>query len=223
MFQIAIQVRELISSNVSSLVDCATDPARMLKQLRREIEESIISLRGGQAQAKRRAEHLSGELTKLELLEADWEDKAGSAMSHSREDLARAALLERDKASQQLTTRRAELTTTEAELAEVTAALAALEAKLDEVRAKVVEAEAARIERTANARAQFTPAPSATARKLDRIATMEQRVAFAQADRVDPTSASVKSEIEGLIREQELKAELDELRRKFAPSGKRKG
>ena len=58
MFHIAIQIRDLISSNVSNMVDCATDPAKMLKQLRREIEESIIALRGDEGQARRRAAHL---------------------------------------------------------------------------------------------------------------------------------------------------------------------
>ncbi|MDE2595631.1 MAG: PspA/IM30 family protein [Sphingomonadales bacterium] len=222
MFQIAIQVRDLISSNVSALVDCATDPARLVKQLRREIEDSIIALRGDEAQARRRVAHLGSELARLDLVEADWEDKAGVAMAGGREDLARAALLERGKVLEQLAQRRQELEAGEAELAELAAAIGALEAKLEEVRAKVIEAGQARAA-AAPPQSPRAPAPSAAERKLDRIAAMEQRVTFAAQDDVGASASSVKSEIEAMARETQILAELDALRRKFAPAGKRKG
>ena len=62
MFRIAVQVRELISSNVTSALDSASDPAKMLGRLQREIDEALIGLTGERTKARRQAERLETEL-----------------------------------------------------------------------------------------------------------------------------------------------------------------
>ncbi|MFM7378214.1 MAG: PspA/IM30 family protein [Erythrobacter sp.] len=95
MFRIAIQIKELISSNVTSAIESASNPAKMLTLLQREIEESIINLTGEHTRVSQTKRRLEASLTQHDLREADWSDKAKTAMDHGREDLARQALLAR--------------------------------------------------------------------------------------------------------------------------------
>ncbi len=95
MFRVAIQIKELISSNVTSVIEAASNPAKMLTMLQREIEESIIALTGERTRVSQAKRRLEASLVQNELREADWSDKAKVAMDHGREDLARQALLAR--------------------------------------------------------------------------------------------------------------------------------
>lgn len=58
MFCLVIQVKEILSSNVTSVLDGVTDPVKMLRQLQREIEEAIIALQGELTRARWRHERL---------------------------------------------------------------------------------------------------------------------------------------------------------------------
>ena len=44
MFEIAVRAKELAASNLNSLIDKASNPAKMLKLLLTELEESVIAL-----------------------------------------------------------------------------------------------------------------------------------------------------------------------------------
>ena len=218
MYHVAIQIRELVSTNVSNLVECATNPARMAKQLRKEIEDAIISLGTDQVKAHRRAETLLGETVQLELKEADWLDKAATAMEGGREDLARTALEEREKIKAKIAAKRDEAANCEAEAVELAAAVATLEAKLEEVRAKIVEMERehhAQFEARRAMASGSAPLGSTADRKLDRISILEQRVAFASSEPVKRPVTSVEAEIDALAREKTIANELDALRKKF--------
>ncbi|HEY6964521.1 MAG TPA: PspA/IM30 family protein, partial [Erythrobacter sp.] len=96
MITIAIRVRELVSSNVDSLVSKAGDPRKMLRLLQSEIEETLIALHGDAAKAKRQRERMEDSATRLSAAAEEWTGKAKIAIDHGREDLARAALLTRE-------------------------------------------------------------------------------------------------------------------------------
>jgi len=96
MITIAIRVREIISSNVDSLVSTAGEPRKMLRLLQSEIEESLIALHGDAAKARRQQARMSEAAARLAEGAESWTDKAKVALDHGREDLARAALLARE-------------------------------------------------------------------------------------------------------------------------------
>ena len=66
MLHIAVQVRELVSSNISGMIDAAGNPRKMLNLLRRQIEEAIISLQGDLTRAQRREARLEREAAALD-------------------------------------------------------------------------------------------------------------------------------------------------------------
>lgn len=209
MFRVAIQIKELISSNVTSVIEAASNPAKMLTLLQREIEESIIALTGERtrvAQAKRR---LEASLVQNDLREADWSDKAKIAMDNGREDLARQALLAREDCRQAIARLKDEIAGTDASLAEIDAAMRELEAKREETRAQA-KAQMAADQASAGGAAG---AASRAEAHLNRIATLEQRAHYAVEDELAArTNASVDREIEEMGRARAIDAEVEAMR-----------
>lgn len=212
MLHIAIQIRDLISSNVSSVADGASNPAKTLRQLRGEIEEAIISLTGDLSRARSRIQRLTADITQLDLREADWSDRAALAMQSDREDLARAALLEREKIRETIAARQLEMAASNAETQALAESIASLEAKLGEAREKLADVEQAQC---AAAGAGFSAShQSRVERHLHRIDTMERRADFLTENASLPNSAKVKAELEALKLDRKITAELDLLRAK---------
>lgn len=210
MFRIAIQIKELISSNVTSAIESASNPAKMLTLLQREIEESIITLTGEHTRVSQTKRRLEASLTQHELREADWSDKAKTAMDHGREDLARQALLAREDCRQTLARLKDDIAAADANLAEIDAAVRELEAKRDETRAQAKAQIAA--DEAARAGSGGGSASRAEAH-LNRINTLGQRAHFATEDEAPlRTNASVEREIEEMRRASSIEAELAALK-----------
>ena len=203
MIHIAVRVRELVSSNVDSLVDRASNPAKMLGNLCTEIEESLIALHGDLTKAKRRAERCAEKAPAVAAQAEEWTAKAKTAMDHKREDLAHSALLAREDERARAKSLAAEAKEAGEEAAEIEATIATLETKRKEV--------SARLKSMPGAKDTCSPdagGDSATDRRLDRIERMERRVGFASDDRAEPAPASVEAEIASLQRDADIAAEL---------------
>ena len=81
MIQLAVRMRELVSSNVDALIGKAENPAKMLGLLRTEIEESLIGLHGELARKERAAHALASDAEKVSAHADEWTGKAKIAMS----------------------------------------------------------------------------------------------------------------------------------------------
>jgi phage shock protein A len=86
------RISRLISANINHLLDQAEDPELMVKQLIRDMEESIIELRRETVRAVARQKQLEKQIQAAGDLAQDLEQKAGLALGKQDEDLARKAL-----------------------------------------------------------------------------------------------------------------------------------
>lgn len=207
MFHVAIQVKELISSNVTHLIDNASNPAKVLHRLQREIEEAVITLGKERTLNRRAATRLETALAQNEKREADWNDKAKIAMNHDREDLARQALMAREECRETIGSLKEELAKNKADGEEIDAAIGELEAKREDVR------EQARAQIAADADIASTGTPGIVASKADqqlsRIAVLEKRADFATEDHAEKRGhAGVDREIEEMRRQSAIDAEI---------------
>lgn len=99
------RTRDIIAANVTDLLDRAEDPAKMIRMIILEMEETLVEVRASAARTIADQKEIRRHITKLDALQANWTEKAELALSRDREDLAKAALVERQKAadmSQQL-------------------------------------------------------------------------------------------------------------------------
>lgn len=208
MIHIAVRVRELVSSNVDTMVGKAGNPRKMLKLLLTEIEESLIGLHGDLTKTRREHERLVAHGDKLAEEAEAWTAKAKTAVDHKRDDLAKSALLAREGGRKAASKAREEAETLASDVEEIEAAVKELEAKREDVLARIKALPA----NDCGSGASHTSAgDSKTARRMDRIDTIERRVNFGTEDAgkaSDATPADVDAEIAALQRDSDIAAEL---------------
>ena len=195
MVRIAIQAKELISSNVTSALDGATNPVKMLAQLQREIEEALISLAGDISKARRQKDRLDAEQVRAGLRIGEWNEKAKVAMDHRREDLARQALLAREDCRAGIEEIKQDIATLDDELTAMHEAEIQLEAKRDNVRGRMADLRAA--DGNASGIAARSSDSNRVSKRMQHIEELEKRTDFAAEDQdYRSRNASVDREIE---------------------------
>lgn len=93
------RTRDIIAANFTDLLDKAEDPAKMIRMIILEMEETLVEVRASAARTIADQKEMRRHIAKLQNLQAGWTEKAELALSKDREDLAKAALVERQKAS----------------------------------------------------------------------------------------------------------------------------
>jgi phage shock protein A len=93
------RTRDIIAANVTDLLDRAEDPAKMIRMIIMEMEETLVEVRASAARTIADQKEMRRQITKLETVQANWLEKAELALSKGREDLAKAALVEKQKAA----------------------------------------------------------------------------------------------------------------------------
>jgi len=219
MITIAIRVREIVSSNVDSLVSTAGDPRKMLRLLQSEIEETLIALHGDAAKAKRQQARLEDTAARLAAGAEEWTGKAKIAVDHGREDLARAALLTREAERAKAAEAAEAATALGEQIAEAAGVIAELEAKRTAIAARIADL----------AKAEAAAKPGAAAadthvdRRIDRIEALERRAAFIDEPGDSPSPASLDDEIAALQKASAIEAELAALKSATPAPAKKAG
>ena len=93
------RTRDIIAANFNEMLDNADDPSKMIRMIILEMEETLVEVRASAARTIADQKEMHRHTVKLDKLQADWGEKAQLAVSKDREDLARAALVEKKKAS----------------------------------------------------------------------------------------------------------------------------
>jgi phage shock protein A len=88
---------DIIAANVNDLLDKADDPAKMIRLIIMEMEETLIEVRSSAARTIADQKEGRRTLVRIDQAEANWAEKAELALSKGRDDLAKAALVEKQK------------------------------------------------------------------------------------------------------------------------------
>ena len=149
------RARDIIQANVSDLLERAEDPAKTIRLVIMEMEETLVEVRASAARTIADQKEMRRTIIKLEQAQANWAEKAELALSKDREDLAAAALMEKQKVGQTAAMLKGEIEALDEQLRAFEDDIAKLEGKLREARTRQ-NALMTRLE-SAQTRARSTP------------------------------------------------------------------
>ena len=202
------RARDIFAANMTELLDRAEDPARMIRMIILEMEETLVEIRATAARSIADIKEMRRAVSRLDELSADWTGKAELALDKDREDLAKAALVERQKAAEMADGLRDELSQMEQVLKGYEVDIAKLQGKLREARARQ-NAIAARFESAvARAKAREIMHGSRTADAFAKFEILERRADFAEGRAEALGITSLEDEIDQLRADEKIDAEL---------------
>src|SRR4029078_9988903 len=91
--------RDIFAANITELLDRSEDPAKMIRMVILEMEETLVEGRASAARCIADGKEMRRALGRLDEMQSSWTEKAELALSKDREDLAKAALIERQKSA----------------------------------------------------------------------------------------------------------------------------
>ena len=213
------RTRDIIAANMTELLDRSEDPARMIRMIIVEMEETLVEVRATAARSIADIKEMRRACNRLDDLQHGWTEKAELALEKGREDLARAALGEKQKAAEMAEGLHAEISQIEQVLRGYEADIQRLQAKLAEARARQ-NAIASRLESAiTRARANEVMHGSRTEEAFAKFELLERRADFAEG-RADALALaapkSLEEEIAELRAADSVDAELEELKAALA-------
>jgi phage shock protein A len=216
------RTRDIFAANMTELLDRAEVPARMIRMIILEMEETLVEVRASAAKTIADGKDMRRTLMRLEELQMSWTEKAQLALSKDREDLAKAALLERQKAADMADGLREEIKQLDETLKGYEVDIAKLQGKLREARQRQ-NAIAHRLESAVTrAKARELLNGNRTEDAFSRFDVLERRADFAEgrAEALGMTGPkSLEEEIADLKASEKVDAELEAMKAALAAKG----
>jgi len=210
---------DIVNSNINAILDKAEDPEKIVRLMIQEMEDTLVEVRSAAARSIADRKDLNRKLESLDSELHDWDDKAELAMRKGREDLAKAALIEKSRVQAAVDAIKADYVAVDDGLAKLNEDIARLEAKLADAKARQ-KALLAR-HKTANSRL-------AARKKIHDYKIDDALVRFEQyTRRIDDVEGRIEAydlglpkdlnhEFASLEAEESVQKELDELKRRIS-------
>jgi len=103
------RARDIFAANMTELLDRSEDPAKMIRMIILEMEETLVEVRATAARSIADIKEMRRAVGRLDEIQSNWTAKAELALSKDRDDLAKAALMERQKAADMADSLRGEM------------------------------------------------------------------------------------------------------------------
>lgn len=130
------RMSDIINANLNALLDKAEDPEKMVRLIIQEMEETLVEVRTTSARTIADKKELVRRRDWLSQESAEWERKAEVAIRKGREDLARGALVEKNKAAESVDAVDHEMVWLDETLAKLSVDTAALQAKIKDAKSR---------------------------------------------------------------------------------------
>jgi phage shock protein A len=127
---------DIVNSNINAILDKAEDPEKIVRLMIQEMEDTLVEVRSAAARSIADKKDLNRKLESLDRDTREWDEKAELAMRKGRDDLARAALIEKSRVTTAAEAIKTDYETIDEGLGKLNADIARLEAKLEDAKAR---------------------------------------------------------------------------------------
>jgi len=210
---------DIVNSNINAILDKAEDPEKIVRLMIQEMEDTLVEVRSAAARSIADKKDLNRKIETFDRDLQDWDQKAELALRKGREDLAKAALVEKSRVAAAVELLKSDYFAVEEGLAKLNEDIARLESKLDD--AKVRQKALLARHKTANSRL-------AARQKIHDYKIDDAMVRFEQyTRRIDDVEGRVEAydlglpkdlnhEFAGLEAEESVRDELNALKQRVA-------
>lgn len=130
------RMTDIVNSNITALLDRAEDPTKMIRLIVQEMEDTLVEVRSDAARLIAERKEIARRIAKLKDAQGEWHKRAELAVSRNREDLARAALVEKAKVAEVLKALEGDDAILAEKMQNLDADIHRLQSKLGEAKAK---------------------------------------------------------------------------------------
>jgi phage shock protein A len=210
---------DIVNSNINAILEKAEDPEKIIRLMIQEMEDTLVEVRSAAARSIADKKDLNRKLGSFDSEVAEWGSKAELAIRKGREDLAKAALVEKSRAAGASDVLKQDYSVVDEGLAKLNQDIARLEAKLED--AKIRQKSLLARHKTASSRL-------AARKKIHDYKIDDAMIRFEQyTRRIDEVEGRVEAydlglpkdlnhEFASLEVEESVQKELDELKQRVA-------
>jgi len=210
---------DIVNSNINAILDKAEDPEKIVRLMIQEMEDTLVEVRSAAARSIADKKDLNRKIESLDRERSDWDEKAELAMRKGREDLAKAALVEKSRANAAVELLKEDYVAVDDGLAKLNEDIARLESKLEDAKTR---------QKSLLARHKTASSRLAARKKIHDYKIDDAMVRFeAYTRRIDDVEGRVEAydlglpkdlnhEFAGLEAEESVNKELDALKARVA-------
>ena len=131
------RIKDIVNSNINSLLDKAEDPEKMLKLMIGEMDEAIIKMKSDTAAKMANLKSVEKRIEEAEKAVSRWQERAELAIDKGSDEMAKEAIKERKVAEEILDTLKNDKAILEKEVEEGKKELETLSSKLEEAKERL--------------------------------------------------------------------------------------
>ena len=211
--------RDIINSNISAMLDKAEDPEKLIKLMIREMEDTLVEIKASCAGVMANSKKAQRQMEEVRSRGKYWEERATLAVTKSRDDLAREALVEKRRYADRAEALLQESIKLDALVEQYQNDIRQLEEKLESAREKQRILVQRHIRANGKKRAQEEIRRFDSSEAILKFENFENRIERmeAEADLVNfGRKPSQEAEWEGLLVDEEIEKELESLKSSLA-------
>lgn len=210
------RVNDVIKSNIAAMLDKAEDPEKLLNLMLSEMQEALNECRSTAATLLCEEKTLKRQIAQKQKDLTLWQTKAELAVAKNRDDLAKSALVEKQRVDEQITQKNTQLGALKASIEKITADCERLQQKMAQAKAKQAQLMKRHDLVVARGKVNMQLQSDKVANALSRFEMIEQKVegieAQVDAYELTNTAQATAEQIESLVKNEKIEAELARLK-----------